>query len=181
MIDFETVTTRAGDDGTSRLYDGTLRPKDDIVFEGMGKIDELTSLLGVVRASATEQDLAGELAAVQSTLGRICAEVATPGDADTWATLEHLAETDVEDLELRQRRLMRGARLGKEFVLPGQTPQSASVDLARAVCRSTERAVVRCSRERGDGSLSTAVCYLNRLSDYLFVLARHVEQNLQEE
>ena len=177
MIEFKSVTTRRGDDSTSGLFDGTRLPKDHVVFEGLGKLDELTSHLGVVRATLGDEEIRENLVAVQRTLMRICTEVATPGTAEAWSSLNHLSDKDVQDLEMREQRLMRETKMPAEFILPGEILESARIDVARAACRSAERAVVTCERERAAGSLAVALRYLNRLSDYLFVLARHVEQH----
>ncbi len=177
MIEFESVTTRKGDDSTSGLFDGTRLPKDHVVFEGLGKLDELTSHLGIVRATLGDEKIRKDLVAVQRTLMRICTEVATPGTAAAWSSLDHLSDQDVEDLETREQRLMGETQMPAEFVLPGETLESANIDVARAACRSAERAVVTCGRERAAGELAVTLRYLNRLSDYLFVLARHVEQH----
>ena len=177
MTDDRSITTGAGGQTTSRLLDGTCLDKDHDVFEAMGRLDELTSHLGVVRATTSDAGVRRDLEDIQCVLVRIGSEVAAPPGGEAWHGLEHSDEADLEALERRRGQLLERTTMPRRFVLPGETLDSARIDVARAVCRSAERAVVRCSKAQGGEGLGAALRYLNRLSDYLFVLARHVEQH----
>lgn len=174
---FEWVTTRGGDRGESGYYSGEWRRKDDLVFAALGDIDEVNSFAGLARARLVadyHDDF--ELASLQRVLLRIGAMVATSPDHELYRTLEAVTERDLEALENRQRKLLKQTRIDPVFILPGEKETAAAVDVARSVCRRAERRLVTVIRERGRHDLHACQHYLNRLSDYLFVLARHIEQ-----
>ena len=174
---FEWVTTRGGDRGESGYYSGEWRRKDDLIFESVGEIDEVNSFAGVARARLRAEfgdDF--QLTAMQRTLLRVGSMIATSPEHELYATFEHVSDKDVEALERVERKLLKKTRIDPVFVLPGETESSAAVDAARSVCRRAERCLVTVIRERGRNDLHACQNYLNRLSDYLFVLARHVEQ-----
>lgn len=183
MIEFDKVTTRGGDWGEASLANGERRRKDDLLFEMMGTLDELSSFLGVARAEARRgpreeswaEELAGMLAQVQQTLLSIGAQVATPPSDPASGRLRTAGEREVEALEEIEERYLREAEIGDRFILPGESPLSAQLDVARAVCRRAERCIVACIRERSLAALAPSQRYLNRLSDLLFVVARFVD------
>ncbi len=177
MIDFERVTTRGGDRGESSLFNGERRPKSDLLFAALGDLDELSSALGLTRAVVREANRKRELYECQQVLFKIGAQVATPEHDPMYRRLELIEDADLELLEERQERLMRRVVLSNQFITPGDTAMSAHCDLARAVCRRTERTVVMCIRTHGLTHLAPAQNYLYRMSDYLFVLARYLEQH----
>ncbi|TVR31733.1 MAG: cob(I)yrinic acid a,c-diamide adenosyltransferase [Spirochaetaceae bacterium] len=174
---FEWVTTRGGDRGESGYYSGEWRRKDDLIFAAVGDIDEANSFTGAARA-ALRAELGDEfgLTVMQRTLLRVGAMVATSPDHELYATIEHVTDSDVEALEGVEQKLLQNTRIDPVFILPGETALSAAVDVARSVCRRSERRLVSVIRERGRHDLHACQNYLNRLSDYLFILARHVEQ-----
>lgn len=175
--DFELVTTRGGDRGESGYYSGERRRKDDLVFAALGDIDETNSAVGLARAALN--DARGSdfgLHEMQRCLLRLSSMVATSPTHELYAQFEHIADDDVIALEHRQRDLLRRTRIEPVFVLPGSSAVSAAVDLARSLCRRAERTLVTVIRERGRHDLHPCQTYLNRLSDYLFILARHVDQ-----
>lgn len=175
--EFELVTTRGGDRGESGYYSGERRRKDDLVFAALGDIDETNSAIGAARAalnSARRDDFG--LLDLQRRLLRLSSMVATSPGHELYAGLEQITDSDVIELERRQRALLAVTRIEPVFVLPGSSGESAAVDLARSICRRAERTVVAVVRERGRHDLHSCQNYLNRLSDYLFILARHVDQ-----
>ncbi len=171
-IEFSMVTTRGGDRGETSLYNGERRRKDDFIFEVLGDLDELNSALGVVRAK-TELP---ELLAVQKQLLVVGGVVATPKQSAEYTGIPHLRPEAVEELEKRERELLDRAVLSSSFICPGETVVSAETDVARTVARRCERRVVTLIRDYGRSDLIDAQHYLNRLSDYLFILARVLEQ-----
>lgn len=169
------VYTRRGDDGTTGLLYGGRVDKDDLRTEAYGTVDEAVSALGMARAA-----LAGEWAEavlrVQRELFAAGAQLAT--HVDHWprltAEVSRVTPAMVDRLEDAIDVLTERYPLPQEFVVPGGSQGGAAIDLARTITRRAERAVVRM---RGAGLLpdEEPLRYLNRLSDYLFVLARAVE------
>ena len=176
MIEFDKVTTRGGDRGESSLYNGERRRKDDLLFETMGDVDELSSHLGVARAGCEDRRLAGIIEGVQRTLLQVGAQVATPKADPLYTKIKCLDETDVVALEEVESDYLHRTEIAGEFVLTGASPLSAALDVARTVCRRAERRIVACIRDRSMIQLAASQHYLNRLSDLLFVLARNVDQ-----
>jgi cob(I)alamin adenosyltransferase len=171
------VYTKRGDDGTTGLLYGGRVDKDDLRTAAYGTIDEAVSALGLARA-----ELAGELEwhdrvlAIQRELFVVGAQLAT--HTDHWPQLRdevsRVTPQMVDRLEQRIDGLAERYPLPQEFVVPGGRRAGAGIDLARTIVRRAERHVVALRR---DGLLpdGTPLRYLNRLSDYLFVLARSVE------
>lgn len=166
--------TRGGDEGDTGLLGGERVPKWDLQPEAYGAIDEATSALGLARALTDDTEVRETLLHAQRDLYRIMAELATGRDVEVdpafRTTPEHVTA-------LEQRTDAFGARisLGREFVVPGETPTGAALDLARTIVRRAERDTARLVHDRGIGGGAT-LAYLNRLSSLLFVLARYDEQ-----
>jgi cob(I)alamin adenosyltransferase len=179
VFEFEKVTTRGGDRGMTSLYNGERLAKDDPVFELLGDLDELNSWLGMVRASLPERE-SGTIRTVQQRLLVIGSEVATPKNDPLYREIPHLGEADLEALELAERELLDRTTIAPRFILPGDSPESALADLARTVCRRAERKMVSHIRSRGAVHLASGQVYLNRLSDFLFVLARSLAESRKE-
>jgi cob(I)alamin adenosyltransferase len=183
------VATRKGDDGTTGLlYGGTRIAKDDLRTEAYGTIDEAVAALGLARAQLGLKDRLGVLSAgfgelpdiilrIQRELFVAAAELATnPGawdrlvDGRTRVSAEMVA--GVEGL---LRELESHVTMPTEFVVPGETPTSAALELARTTLRRAERRAVTLGRE-GLVPGPHLVPYLNRLADLVWVLARAAEQ-----
>jgi len=161
------IYTRTGDDGTTGLGDGSRIPKDDARVEAMGAVDELNSAIGLVRTEALPEDIAAALSGIQHDLFDLGGELSIPGyqliKADAIESLEH--ELDRMNADLAPL---------KEFILPGGTRAAAWCHLARSTCRRAERRLVTLSRETEISDVPRQ--YLNRLSDYLFVLSRYLNK-----
>jgi cob(I)alamin adenosyltransferase len=162
------ITTKTGDDGTTGLWSGQRVPKDHPRVEAVGEVDELSSLLGFARLACSLDANRAAIEGIQRGLVRVASELASidPAFDDPIRARDEEALTDsIHELE---------ARIGlRGFVLPGRTEGSARLDLARVACRRLERGVVSLARE---AVVSDALRrYLNRLSDYLFMLARSEE------
>jgi cob(I)alamin adenosyltransferase len=164
--------TRTGDDGSSGLFGGDRVPKDHQRLEAYGTLDELNSLMGVLRLHATPR-CADEalLQRIQHDLFVLGAMLATPEERQGLLTARMSQPTwELADMEADIDRLTELAPPMKAFVLPGGTPASAYAHLARTVCRRAEREAV--SLGHGTPLSPIIVAYLNRLSDWLFALAR---------
>jgi ATP:cob(I)alamin adenosyltransferase len=169
------ITTKSGDDGTTGLRSGERVPKDDPRVEACGVVDELSSLLGFARLASRLPDVRAALEGLQRDLVRVAGEIASvdPAFADPIQSRDEEFITE-RILALEARVPLRG------FVLPGRTEASARIDLARTAARRLERRVVALARRTGDGCPAAALSdmlyrYINRLSDYLFMLARAEE------
>ena len=183
-LTFEQITTRGGDGGDATLFDGERLVKSDPVFEALGDLDELTSWIGVVRSRYRDEwhgalrDLDTELRDAQTVASRISALVACTPSSKQYARLTPVDDAAVEELELREARALKTTQIAPVFIIPGDEPGSAEIDFARALCRRCERRLVNVIRSPGRPrpDLHAAQRYLNRLSDYLFVIARKREQ-----
>jgi cob(I)alamin adenosyltransferase len=169
------IYTRRGDDGSTGLFHGGRVPKDSVGPEAYGTTDEAVSALGIARAAATGS-VADAVLAVQRQLFVVGAELATdPAKRDQLVDgVSRVTQSMVDALEERIDAIAAERGMPTEFVVPGEDPVAAALDLARSIVRRAERNAVTWAREAGaEGSM--VVVYLNRLADYLFMLARSVE------
>ncbi len=170
------IYTRGGDDGSTGLFYGGRVPKDGVGPEAYGAVDEAVSALGTVRAAASGT-LADDVLAVQRQLFVVAAELATdPANRTKLETgVSRVDQSMVDGLEDRIDAIVAERGMPTEFIVPGGDPVAAAIDVARSVVRRAERRAVTWMRESGEDSTTLVVVYLNRLADYLFVLARSVE------
>lgn len=176
MADFDRITTRAGDGGTSSLPDLSDLSKGDILFDVLGDLDELSSALGLARSTAAagslpggarSEDIRRRIEWIQALVARVSSVVAVSrGESGA-----ELPESAVSEIEQAEAELMRRVRIPGHFVMAGGTRLSAEIHLARSICRRAERSCVRAQREYAEARLSGLLPVLNRLSDYAFVLA----------
>jgi cob(I)alamin adenosyltransferase len=168
------IYTRRGDDGTTGLFHGGRVGKDSSGPEAYGTVDEAVSALGVVRAMA-EPDVARATLEVQRDLFVVAAELAT--DPDRRDLLEPgISSVDssmIDRLEERIDQIDSEVGMPTEFIVPGGDATAAAIDVARTIVRRAERRAVG---HLADTSDSLVVPYLNRLADYLYMLARAVER-----
>lgn len=172
------IYTKTGDKGTTALFGGTRLPKHHIRIESYGSVDELNSFIGLVRDYLTNEVLRMELKAIQETLFTLGSHLAAdPSKKNLWIPAINLSE--VELLEKGIDRMEANLEPLKNFILPGGHPIVSHCHVVRCVCRRAERNVVALSEtEKIEPIL---VQYLNRLSDYFFVLARFVGKELGAE
>jgi cob(I)alamin adenosyltransferase len=168
------IYTKTGDDGTTGLLGDRRVPKDDLRIEAYGTIDELNAAMGVARANEIDSAADLLLAQIQADLfaaGSALADVSPQGRFRGAISDEHARwlEAAIDKLETELPPLA-------QFILPGGVPPAAQVHLARTVCRRAERAVVRLARQAGEDVPRSLIVYLNRLSDFLFVLARAINR-----
>lgn len=164
--------TGAGDDGSTALLGGGRAPKDDLRIEAYGTVDEASSVLGLARSLAQAARTREVCEELQRGLYRLGAELATNPEQE--GRFGRLTAPDVERLEAITSELEAVAPMPREFVLPGATPASAALDVARTVVRRAERRAISLAAAADDVS-SDARAWLNRLSLVLFVLARYEE------
>ncbi len=170
--------TQTGDQGKTSLLSGQRVSKRNLRIKAYGEVDELNAVIGTLAAALSGSDqVVGDLQQIQSDLFQLGAWLsATPGSAPR-QRLKPLDERDSRRLEALIDRMTEGLPELKAFILPGGCPAAAFAHLARTVCRRSERALIELA-EQGDGldsvqeSVAPGMIYLNRLSDYFFVLAR---------
>jgi cob(I)alamin adenosyltransferase len=170
------IYTRAGDAGETSLGDGSRVPKTDPRIEAYGTVDELNSLLGLVLSGELPAEFRRWLEQVQNDLFDLGADLAVPLEDER----ERLRVTpgQVEGLEELCDRVNEELQPLKSFVLPGGTEAAARLHLARAVCRRAERRSAALAEAHEVNP--SALAYLNRLSDLLFILARAANAGSQE-
>jgi cob(I)alamin adenosyltransferase len=165
------IYTKSGDAGETGLWGGDRVLKDHVRIEACGAIDELNAFLGLARAEALPQEVHGVLDRVQHELFVLGAEVAAPRGSRHIAL--RIAESRVAQLEQDIDRFEARLPPLHNFILPGGVRSAATLHAARTVCRRAERRVVHLAATPEQPVSETALCYLNRLGDLLFVLARH--------
>ncbi len=177
MVKLNKIYTRTGDGGTTGLVDGSRRAKHDLRLEAIGEVDELNSMVGFA-ALALEAQRAAALQRIQNDLFDLGADLATPlgdvGGAD-FAPSEmvlRVVSSQPARLEMEIDALNAALPPLTSFILPGGSEGAARVHLARAVARRAERAATALAA--AEPVNPSALAYLNRLSDYFFVLARAI-------
>jgi cob(I)alamin adenosyltransferase len=168
------IYTKTGDSGDTSLFGGQRVPKDALRIEAYGTVDELNSVIGIVLADSPDPLIAKILTQVQHQLFELGADLATPR-AGARAGIKRLEPRDASALEKHIDAVESHLKPLRSFILPGGSPVAARLHFARTVCRRAERIVVRLSRNEDIGEGITM--YLNRLSDLLFVLARHANSS----
>ncbi|MBX4927481.1 cob(I)alamin adenosyltransferase [Rhizobium binae] len=175
MVKLNKIYTKTGDDGTTGLASGPRRRKDDLRVEAYGTIDEANSAIGLARLYTTDLvDLDTMLKSIQNDLFDLGADLATPdtGEPPAYEPLR-IVETQVERIERDIDRLNADLNPLTSFILPGGSPAAAHLHLARTIARRAERLMVTLARMEGEIVGGPAMKYINRLSDFLFVAARH--------
>ena len=164
------IYTRTGDHGQTSLFGGARVAKNDARIEAYGTVDELSSHIGVARASGVPSDVEPILQQVQADLFEVGAHLASPGTS----RFPGVEPQRIEELEQAIDAMERELEPLKTFILPAGSLPAAQLHVARTVCRRAERLVVGLEDE-SPATLST-IAYLNRLSDYLFVAARYANR-----
>ena len=172
MVVLNRIYTKTGDGGETRLASGAPVSKTDPRVEAYGAVDELNAVIGLARLNAGQHDrIDAMLGRIQNELFDLGADLATPHDPPPkWEALRIL-DGQVERLESEIDWMNESQKPLDSFILPGGSPLSAHLHLARTVCRRAEREAIR-AREAGCELSPAALRYLNRLSDHLFVAAR---------
>ena len=178
MVVLNRIYTRTGDKGTTALATGERRPKYDLRIEAYGTVDETNACLGLARLHTAEHEIDPMLGRIQNDLFDLGADLATPVTPKPlpYEPLR-IVDSQVDRLEREIDELNGRLESLRSFVLPGGTPAAAGLHLARTVCRRAERLVVELAARPGETVSSAAVKYLNRLSDFLFVASRIVNDN----
>lgn len=167
------ITTKVGDRGTTFLFSGEEVSKDCARTNAYGDVDELVSVLGVARSQCDKGDVRDILFWLQCELFVAAAELATETDAINLVK-ERIDQTRLDQMEVRREALEKKIKMPTGFIIPGGTPVAAVIDHARTIARRCERRAVGLSTE-GLIHNPALLVWLNRLSDFLWLLARYDE------
>ena len=180
MVVLNKIYTRTGDDGTTALGSGERRPKYDLRVASYGTVDEANACIGMARlhTAQTHPELDAMLGRIQNDLFDLGADLATPdtGEDLGYEPLRIIA-SQVERLEGDIDAINKPIKPLRSFVLPGGSPAAAALHLARTVARRAERIMVELSHRDGEIVSAEAIKYMNRVSDFLFVASRAVNDN----
>ena len=168
------IYTKTGDKGTTSLIGGTKVLKSDPRIEAYGTVDELNSYIGLCRDLVTDPNSRSCLQEIQDRLFTIGSSLACDPEKEPKLKIPDLGEKDLSYLENQIDNMNDSLPEMKSFILPGGHPTVSHIHIARCVCRRAERCCVRLEKD----TESIIIKYLNRLSDYLFVLARFIAQQL---
>ena len=174
------IYTKTGDKGTTSLIGGTKVSKSDLRIEAYGTTDELNSHIGLCRDLLTDEKSCAVLLEIQDRLFTIGSSLACDPVKEPKMRIPDLKESDITLLENEIDRMNDALEPMKSFILPGGHPTVSQLHIARCVCRRAERCCVRLESESREVD-ATILKYLNRLSDYLFVLSRYTAHLLNVE
>jgi len=174
------IYTKTGDLGTTSLIGGTKVPKSNIRIDAYGTIDELNSFIGLTADQITYQPVKDILKEIQDRLFTIGSSLACDPEKETKLKIPDLKEVDIELLEKEMDKMNEELTEMKSFILPGGHVAISTTHVTRCVCRRAERICVN-MQENELFVDPQVIKYLNRLSDYLFVLARFIGHLLRVE
>ena len=174
------IYTKTGDKGKTSLIGGTKVYKSDLRIEAYGTVDELNSFVGLCLDHLKSHNINNVLAEIQDRLFTIGSALACDPEKETKLKIPDLHESDVELLEKEIDKMSEVLPVMKSFILPAGHVAVSTLHVARCVCRRAERCCVRMQKKEMEVE-SRIIKYLNRLSDYLFVLARFAAHKLGAE
>jgi cob(I)alamin adenosyltransferase len=167
------IYTKAGDQGKTSLIGGTRVPKSHIRIESYGTVDELNSFIGLLSDLVADAKIKTDLKEIQDRLFTVGSSLACDPEKESALRIPDLKEEDITGLELSMDKMNEVLAPMKSFIIPGGHQAISTAHIARCVCRRAERLCVHMQEE--DLFVETLVIkYLNRLSDYLFTLARYI-------
>ena len=172
------IYTKTGDQGETSLFGGKRLPKNHLRIDAYGTVDELNSYLGLVRDYSENDGARALLKEIQDRLFTIGSNLAS--DPDKKMAVPDILPEDINLLEKEMDRMNDALPELRNFILPGGHPAASTCHVARCVCRRAERLVVALAHQEWVEPI--IIQYLNRLSDYLFVLARQIaaERGVEE-
>ena len=167
------IYTKAGDEGKTSLIGGTRVPKSHIRIESYGTVDELNSFIGLLSDLLEEASIKKVLGEVQDRLFTVGSSLACDPEKESNLKIPDLKEEDIAFLEQHMDKMNEVLEPMKSFILPGGHTAISTAHVARCICRRTERCCVNMNEQEIFVD-PLVLKYLNRLSDYLFVLARYI-------
>ena len=170
------IYTKTGDKGATSLIGGTRVPKNHIRIESYGTVDELNAYLGMVNDLSAQPEISEWLHEIQDRLFTLGAELATTPEKEVKMKLPDLHPEDVTWLEARMDQMNEVLPEMRSFIIPGGNLAASTCHVARCVCRRAERLCVGMQQQE-EQVPELVIQYLNRLSDFLFVLSRYLSHN----
>ncbi len=164
--------TKTGDDGTTGLVGGSRVKKYDLRLEAYGTVDELNAAVGLIRSNDLSKEISDLLIKIQNKLFNIGSRLASDEKGDAFTANLSITPKHIEELEKAIDMLEEQLPEIKHFVLPGGEMVSAQCHVARTICRRAERRILEFAEK--EPVQSEIIIYMNRLSDFLFVLARKI-------
>ncbi len=169
----KSITTKKGDKGRTRLYSGKEVSKNSPQLNALGDMDELVSVLGIARNQSEKDDVKDAVFRIQKSLFVVAAELAATKEK-AGILEKRVDQKMLDDIEEKRQKLEEKVELLDDFVIPGKNLSSAYLDFSRTIARKCERNVAGLfDEEKIDNEI--ILIWLNRLSDYLFLLARYEE------
>jgi cob(I)alamin adenosyltransferase len=172
MVKLTKIYTRGGDAGQTSLVDGARRPKHDRRIQAYGAVDETNAAIGLARLHTVGTDADAMLARIQNDLFDLGADLATPEEENPKYQPLRVVQAQVDRLEAEIDAMNAELKPLDSFILPGGTPAAAHLHLARTIARRAEREMTAAAEHEALNAV--AIRYINRLSDHLFVLGRHL-------
>lgn len=176
------IYTKTGDKGSTALFGGTRVSKNHLRIEAYGTVDELNSYIGLIRDQDIKSSIKDDLIQIQNDLFTLGSMLATPPEKETLKSgkerlnIPKINSSSINFLEQRIDQMNESLPLMTHFILPGGYSTVSFCHIARCVCRRAERCTVTLSER--ETIISDVLMYLNRLSDYLFVLARKLSKDV---
>ncbi|WP_222984654.1 cob(I)yrinic acid a,c-diamide adenosyltransferase [Flagellimonas meishanensis] len=171
------IYTKTGDKGTTALFTGKRVPKHHIRIESYGTIDELNSFLGLIRDQEIDEHAKNIIVLIQNKLFTVGSILATEPKKDNRLKIPRISDEDIVLLEKEMDKMNEELPEMTHFILPGGHPTVSYCHIARTVCRRAERMISYLHED--EPVPDTLLSYINRLSDYLFVLARKLSKDLK--
>lgn len=174
------IYTKTGDDGTTGLVGGSRVKKYDLRLEAYGTIDELNAVIGVIRSLELPDDVVDILNKIQNKLFNIGSLLASDDKGAEFTAKLSVTEANIKDLEIAIDKYQKQLPELTHFVLPGGNLTSAQCHVARTVCRRAERRILEFAEQ--SKVQTEIIIYINRLSDFFFVLSRKLafDNNIEE-
>jgi len=174
MVVLNRIYTKTGDGGTSALGNGERRKKYDLRFAALGTVDEANAAIGIARldAAPVRADVDAMLGRIQNDLFDLGADLCVPGSSDEGGAALRIQPSQITRIEHDIDALNASLAPLNSFILPGGSAAAAHLHLARVISRRAERLVVELAERPGETVNPEACRFLNRLSDFLFVAAR---------
>ena len=178
MVILNKIYTKTGDDGTTALGTGERRLKFDLRVDAYGTVDETNATIGLARLHVADETLDKMLMRIQNDLFDLGADLAIPeGEEKPAYEPLRVSEAQVNRVEADIDFLNSDLEPLRSFVLPGGSAASAALHLSRTVARRAERLIVELAEKPGEHVNPSAIKYMNRVSDFMFVAARHVNDH----
>lgn len=176
-MELKNLSTGSGDGGFSSLKDGRKIRKDSIVFEALGSLDKTCSYLGLIKSKIEKQELKKHLTYIQGLMYKIGSTIADSSESLKQG-FEKALSKKLGKIEQFESELLKKTHIKNVLVIPGKNQISAQIDIARTLCREFERRLIKYIYREKHKHLKVFVPIVNRIGDYLYILARYSEEHI---